>query len=63
MSNSSTSKPRNVRLDEATIDRLKGVAKSHGISASDLVRNAIMEKLPVWETRGVTLSRVNTRAA
>lgn len=51
-------KPRNVRLDTRTIKRLKSVAESHGISTSDLVRNALMEKLPVWETRGVTLTKV-----
>jgi predicted DNA-binding protein len=50
--------PRNVRLDEHTIERLKKIAQSHGISASDLVRNAIEEKLQVWEVRGVTLTRI-----
>lgn len=52
--------PRNVRLDEKTILRLKTVAESHGISASDLVRNALIEKLPIWESRGVTLTRIQS---
>ena len=62
--NSVTNKqPRNVRLDERTILRLKTIANSHGISASDLVRNALLEKLPIWESRGVTLSRVDVYEA
>lgn len=49
--------PTNVRLDPDARVRVERIAELHGIRASDLIRNALAEKLPVWETQGVTLAR------
>jgi post-segregation antitoxin (ccd killing protein) len=52
-------KPTNVRLAAGSKSRLMRVARAHGINASDLVRTAIAEKLPIWESSGVSLAKLS----
>jgi len=47
----------NIRLDKKARLRLASLAKKYGITASDLVRFAINEKLPLWESQGISLSK------
>jgi predicted DNA-binding protein len=50
--------PTNVRVCKQTRARLIKLAKRHGVTPSDLVRSAIAEKLPEWESKGITLARI-----
>ena len=45
----------NVRLREPCKARLNSLADRFGVTASDLVREAIEQKLPEWERTGVIL--------
>ena len=49
--------PTNVRIGNQARARLLNLAKKHGITPSHLVRKAIAEKLPEWESKGITLAR------
>ena len=50
--------PTNVRLDAKAKERVERVARNHGIKTSDLIRDAIAAKLPIWESEGVRLTQV-----
>lgn len=50
-------KPTNIRFPEHVNQRLKLVADQFGVTASDLVRNAVMEKVADWEKTGQLVFR------
>ena len=50
--------PTNVRVGKRSRSRLIVLAKRHGLTPSNLVRKAIAEKLPEWESKGITLARI-----
>ncbi|MCE0498835.1 MAG: hypothetical protein LV481_12905 [Methylacidiphilales bacterium] len=50
--------PTNVRVGKRSRARLIHQAKKHGVTPSNLVRKAIAEKLPEWESKGITLARM-----
>ncbi|HUB68406.1 MAG TPA: hypothetical protein VL981_13050 [Candidatus Methylacidiphilales bacterium] len=50
--------PTNVRICRRTRARLIHFAKKQGITPSDLVRNAVAGKLPEWESKGITFTRM-----
>ena len=58
MSKTTFLNPTNVRLDATAKERVIRIAKRHGIKPSDLIRDAIAAKLPVWERDGVKLTSV-----
>lgn len=45
-------KPTNIRFPEPVNKRLKIVADRFGVTQSDLVRNAVIEKIEDWERSG-----------
>jgi len=47
--------PTNVRIPPDQKERLRTLAIAVGITPSDLIRAALREKLPEWETNGVVL--------
>ena len=51
--------PTNVRVCKRTRARLIHLAKKHGVTPSELVRNAVAEKLPEWESKGITFARIS----
>jgi hypothetical protein len=55
--------PTNVRFESGALKRLKVVAKRHRLKPSQLIREAVEEKLPEWEARGVQFRASNDSAA
>jgi hypothetical protein len=49
------SQPKNIRFDEATKIALLELADSFGVTCSDLIREAVKQKLPEWRSKGVIL--------
>jgi len=49
--------PTNIRLDSGTVKRLRALRSKHNISASALVRAAIVASLAEWERSGITLGK------
>ena len=47
--------PTNVRFDISTKRRLILLGDRMHLTASDIIRLAVAEKLPTWETDGVTI--------
>ena len=45
--------PTNVRFDEETKAQLLDLAKSYGVTASELIRVAVISKIPEWKMEGV----------
>jgi hypothetical protein len=45
--------PTNVRFDDETKSQLVSIAKTYGITASELVRVAVISKIPEWKAEGV----------
>ena len=44
-----------IRLEESADLNIRTIAANHGISAADLIRSAVLEKLADWETNGLHL--------
>jgi len=47
------SNPTNIRFDDTTKTQLQRVAAEYGTTASELVRVAVIQKLPEWRRDGV----------
>ena len=45
----------NVRMDADTRQRVDKLARRYKVKKADLIRNALYEALPGWETDGVKL--------
>lgn len=50
------SNPTNVRFDDETKNLLVEVASKYGVSASDIIRFAVRDKLPQWLNSNVVLT-------
>lgn len=46
--------PVNIRVDRVTKERLRRIARRHGLKVSDLVREAVSTNLVNWERGGMT---------
>lgn len=53
-------KPITLRLDPSNRARIHRLAARHGVKASDLIRNALAEKVPHWERFGVKLAIIGS---
>jgi len=54
------STPSNIRFEGKTIDRLEQQAVRFGLTKSELVRQAVIDKLPEWEKSNGIIIRART---
>jgi len=55
MKRNTASTPASIRFDQATDTRLSDLANRFGLSRSEVVRFAVLQKLPEWEKKGVII--------
>lgn len=48
-----------IRLGDRLNERVRKLASRHGVKASLIIRAALLNTLPSWETRGVSLPSAN----
>jgi predicted transcriptional regulator len=48
-----------IRLGDRLEKRVRQIAGRHGVKASLIIRAALLNSLPAWEARGVSLPTAN----
>lgn len=47
-----------IRMPDALDERVRELARRHGLKVADIVRNSLYVQIPIWEAEGVRLARV-----
>lgn len=48
-------RPLSLRIESQLKKRIESLSSKTGISSGEIVRRALLEALPEWETKGITL--------